>query len=74
MSKKQLSALEAKIKTLNLRLKNTDVVVGKRGKKAAERQGASIVALASKIDCLRGSIQEAKFTAGESKEECGIVV
>ena len=68
MSKKQLSELDAKRKTLNLRLKSTDVVIEKREKEAIERQRASIVALAGEIDCLRVSIQEAKFTAGESEE------
>ena len=69
MSKKQLSELDAKLKTLKLRLKNTNVVIAKREKEAIERQRASIVALAGEIDCLRGSIQEAKFVAGESEEK-----
>ena len=68
MSKKQLSELDAKRKTLNLRLKSTDVVIKKREKEAIERQRASIVALAREIDCLRVSIQEVKFTAGDSEE------
>ena len=68
MPKKQLSELDAKLKTLTLRLKSTDGVIGKREKEAIERQRASIVALAGEIDCLQGSIQEAKFAASESEE------
>ena len=68
MSKKQPSELDTKLKTLNPQLKSTDVVIGKREKEAVERQRASIVALAGEINCLRASIQEAKFAAGESEE------
>ena len=69
MSKKQLGELDAKIKTLHLRLKSTDVTVEKREKEAIERQRAAISALSGEIDCLRGAIQEGKFVAGESEED-----
>ena len=69
MSKKQLGELDAKVKTLHLRLKNTDLVVEKREKEAIERQRAAISALSGEIDCLRGSIQEGKFVAGESEKD-----
>ena len=39
------------------------------GKEAIERQRAAISALSGEIDCLRGSIQEGKFVAGESEKD-----
>ena len=66
--KKQTSELDAKLKALHLRLKKCDHIIACREKQALERHRASLVSLAGEIDQLRGSIQEIKFSQGDSEE------
>ena len=66
--KKQTGELDAKRKSLHLRIKKCDHIIACREKQALERHRASLVSLAGEIDQLRGSIQEIKFAQGESEE------
>lgn len=64
-NQRQLGELDAKLKALHLRLKKSDAVIGKKDKQTISRQRTS---LARAIDHPRSSIQETKFTQGETKE------
>ena len=67
--KKQTGELDAKIKALRLMIKKCDEIIANRDKETIERQRISLVSLAREIDQLRGSIQETKFSQGESEEQ-----
>lgn len=64
-----MGELVAKLKALRLRIKKCDQVIENRDKQTIERQRTSVVSLAGEIDQLRGSIQESKFSQGESEEQ-----
>ena len=70
--KKQMGELDAKLKALRLRIKECDQIIENRDKQTIERQRTSVVSLAGELDQLRGSIQESKFSQGESKEQVEI--
>ena len=70
--KKQMGELDAKLKALRLRIKKCDQIIENRDKQTIERQRTSVVSLAVEIDQLRGSIQESKFSQGESEEQVEI--
>ena len=67
--KKQMAELDAKLKTLRLRIKKCDQILENRDKQTIERQRTSVVSLVGEIDQLRGSIPESKFAQGESEEQ-----
>ena len=67
--KKQLGELDAKLKALRLRIKKCDEIIENRDKQTIERQRISVASLARELDQLRGSIQETKFSQGESEEQ-----
>ena len=70
--KKQMGELDAKLKALRLRIKKCDQIIENCDKQTIERQRTSVVSLAGEIDQLRGSIQESKFSQGESEEQVEI--
>ena len=67
--KKQTSELNVKLKALRIRIKKCDQIIENRDKQTIERRRISVVLLAREIDQLRGSIQETKFSQGESEEQ-----
>jgi len=56
-------------KALRLRIKKCDQIIENHDKQAIEQQRTSLVSLAGEIDQLRGSVQESKFSQGESEEQ-----
>lgn len=67
--KKQIGELDAQLKALRLRIKKCDQIIETRDKQTIERQRISVVSLSGEIDQLRGSIQDTKFSQGESEEQ-----
>ena len=61
--------MDAKLKALRLRIKKCDEIIENRDKQTIERQRISVASLARELDQLRGSIQETKFSQGESEEQ-----
>jgi prefoldin subunit 5 len=66
--KKQLTEIDSKLKTLRLKLKQAEEIIVKRDREAVERHRITILNLTRAIEDLRSSIEELKFSAGESEE------
>ena len=65
--KKQLTEIESKLKSLRLKLKQTEGILEKQDREAVERHRVSISNQARAIEDQRSSIEESKFSAGESE-------
>ncbi|CAB3988632.1 Hypothetical predicted protein [Paramuricea clavata] len=66
--KKQLTEIDSKLKTLRLKLKQAEEIIAKRDREAVERHRVTILNLTKAVKDLRSSIEELKFSAGESEE------
>ena len=66
--KKQLTEINSKLKTLHLKLKQTEGVIEKLDNEAVERHRNTILNLTRPVQDHRNSIEEAKFSAGDSEE------
>ena len=67
--KKQLTELDVKLKALHFRVNRSNEIIEKGDRSAVERQRESIQTLVSTINCLKGSIEEAKFGQSESESD-----
>ena len=57
------------MKTLYLKIKQTDEIVEKREQQALERHQSSNASIVSAVDTLKSAEEEKKFTKGESEDE-----
>lgn len=65
---KEKAELNAKIKTLNFRVKKTDEILQKDDRAALERHRASLESVVTAVTTLKESIEEKKFAEGEDKQ------
>ena len=66
---KMISELNGKLKTLRFRINKTDEIIDKHDKEASERHQASIANITSAVNTLKESIEEKKFSKGETEEQ-----
>ena len=66
---KMISELNAKLKTLNFRIKKTDEIIAKCDKEALERHKASVANVAEAVNTQKETVEENKFSKGESEED-----
>ena len=66
---KQLSELASKVKALRFRLSKTDEAIAKDDREACKRQKDSISNISKLVIDLKESIEEKKFSKGESEEQ-----
>ena len=66
---KQIAELNNKIEMLYFKINQTDEIVEKRAGQALERHQSSITSLVSAVDTLKSSVEEKKFTKGESEDK-----
>ena len=66
---KMISELKGKLKALSFRTKKTDEIIAKGDKEALERHQASIANITEAVSTQKESIEEKKFSKGESEEE-----
>ena len=64
-----ISELNGKLKTLRFRINKTEEIINKHDKEASERHQASIANIASAVNTLKESIEEKKFSKGETEEQ-----
>ena len=62
---KEKAELDAKIKTLNFRVKKTDEVLQKDDRTALERHRASLESVVTAVTTLKESIEEQMFAEGK---------
>ena len=67
--KKKLTELNVKLKALHFRVNHINEIIEKGERSAVERQRGSVQTLVSTINCLKGSIEEAKFGRSESESD-----
>jgi len=65
---KELAELNAKIKTLSLRVKKTNEVLQKDDRAALERHRASLESVVTAVATLTESLEEKKFAKGEDEQ------
>ena len=65
---KQLTELNAKLKTLHFRVKKTDEIIERNDREAAERQKTSLDNITEVVNELKETIEEKKFAKGEDEE------
>lgn len=68
MTEKQIAELDTKVKMLYFKLNQTDEIVEKRERQSLERHQSSITSIVSAVDTLKSTVEEKKFTKGESKD------
>jgi len=66
--KKEIAELDAKIKTLNFRVKKTDEILQKDDRATLERHRASPESVVTAVTTLEEAIEEKKFAEGEDEE------
>ena len=66
---KQLSELASKVKALRFRLSKTDEAIAKDDREACKRQKDSLSNISKLVIDLKESIEEKKFSKGESEEQ-----
>ena len=64
-----ISELNGKLKTLRFRINKTDEIIDKHDKEVSERHQASIANITSAVNTLKESIEEKKFSKGETEEQ-----
>jgi len=69
---KMISELNGKLKALSFRTNKTDEIIAKVDKEALERHQASIANITEAASTQKESIEEEKFSKGESEEEVSI--
>ena len=69
---KMISELNGKLKALSFRTKKTDEIIAKGDKEALERHQASIANITEAVSTQKESIEEKKFSKGESEEEVSV--
>ena len=65
---KEKAELNAKIKTLNFRVKQTDEILQKDDRAALERHRTSLESVVTAVTTLKESIEEKKFAEGEDEQ------
>jgi hypothetical protein len=66
--KKQLTEIDSKLKPSRLKLKQAEEIITKRDREAVKWHWITILNLTRAVEDLRSSIEELKFSAGESEE------
>ena len=66
---KQLKELAGKVKALRFRQGKTEEIIAKYDRQASERQRESIANVAKAVNSLKESIEEKKFSKGESEDD-----
>ena len=69
---KMISELNGKLKALSFRTNKTDEIIAKGDKEALERHQASVANITEAVSTQKESIEEKKFSKGESEEEVSI--
>lgn len=68
MTEKQISELDTKVKLLYFKLNQTDEIMEKRERQSLERHQSSVTSIVSAVDTLKSTVEEKKFTKGESED------
>ena len=69
---KMISEPNGKLKALSFRTKKTDKIIAKGDKEALGRHQASIANITEAVSTQKESIDEKKFSKGESEEEVSV--